>query len=148
VRASVVEVEDDDERGEWRGWEADINYPKFNTGAVSARSSLFPPSWAWRPTLSAENGGRLGALCSGLGQGRAPGVRRGLDGHQVGWVWCRIDDQIPVSHLQNSMEIAGSVRARLQSCQKTTKKILGFSPCVYLFSFVRDYAAAKAGKSE
>jgi hypothetical protein len=53
---------------------------------------------------------------------------------------------LPLSHLQNSMEIAGSVRARLQSCRKTIKNIPGFSPCVYLFSFVCDYAVAKAGK--
>jgi hypothetical protein len=52
------------------------------------------------------------------------------------------------SHLQNFMEMAGSVRARLQSCRMTIKKVLGFSPCGYLFSFVCGDAAAKAGESE
>jgi uncharacterized protein (DUF4415 family) len=33
-------VVEDDERGEWRGWEAGINYPKFSTWAVFARILL------------------------------------------------------------------------------------------------------------
>jgi hypothetical protein len=38
--------------------------------------------------------------------------------------------------LQNSIEIAISVRARLQSCRKSNKKTLGFSPCcIYIQLF-------------
>jgi dTDP-4-dehydrorhamnose 3,5-epimerase len=49
------------------------------------------------------------------------------------------------SHLQNSTERARSVRARLQSCRQFSRKMLGFSPCVSLFSIVCNSAAAKAG---
>ena len=48
------------------------------------------------------------------------------------------------SHLQNSTERARSVRARLQSCRQFSRKMLGFSPCVSLFSIVCNSAAAKA----
>jgi hypothetical protein len=50
----------------------------------------------------------------------------------------------PQSHLRNSTEIAIRVRARLQSCRKSNKMKLGFSPCVLLFSAVYN-SAAKAG---
>jgi hypothetical protein len=49
------------------------------------------------------------------------------------------------SLLQNSIEIAKRVRARLQSCRKVSENILGFSPCAYLFSVAYSHAAAKAG---
>jgi hypothetical protein len=38
------------------------------------------------------------------------------------------------SLLQNSIETAKSVRARLQSCRKSNKIMLGFSPCGFVFS--------------
>jgi hypothetical protein len=47
------------------------------------------------------------------------------------------------SLLQNPIEIAKGVRARLQSCRKSNKSTLGFSPCGVLFSDVYDSAAAK-----
>ena len=45
------------------------------------------------------------------------------------------DPQInPWSLLQNSIETTKSVRARLQSCRKSNKIMLGFSPCGFVFS--------------
>jgi hypothetical protein len=44
-----------------------------------------------------------------------------------------------------SLEIARSVRARLQSCRKFSKKAVGFSPCISLLSVDYNLAAAEAG---
>src|ERR1035441_3092124 len=58
-----------------------------------------------------------------------------------------VHDRIESIYGSCEIQLRGSrsVRARLQSCRKISKKGLDVSPCVSLFSANCNYAAAKAG---